>query len=61
MAALYETDAEELLALAGKLPPELRERAVEDRQFALLLRRLPNLSEEKLKQIYQSAEVPDQT
>lgn len=61
MAALYETDPEELLALAGKLPAELRQRAVEDRQFALLLRRLPNLSEEKMKQIYQSAEVPEET
>lgn len=59
MAELYEADSEELLALAGKVPAELRERASEDRQFALLLRRLPTLPADKLKEIYKSAEVEE--
>jgi transcriptional regulator with XRE-family HTH domain len=61
MAVLYEADPERLLALAGKVPVELRLRASEDRQFAQLLRRLPNLSEDKLRQIYKSADVPDES
>lgn len=59
MAELYDADSEELLALAGKVPAELRERASEDRQFALLLRRLPTLPADKLKEIYKSAEVEE--
>jgi transcriptional regulator with XRE-family HTH domain len=57
LADVLETDAEELLALAGKVPAELRQRAIEDRDFAMLLRRLPALSDEELKRLYKSAGV----
>jgi len=55
LAAIFEEDAEELLALAGKLPAELRQRALHDREFAVLLRRLPQLSEDELRRIYKNA------
>ena len=57
LADVLETDAEELLALAGKVPAELRKRAIEDRDFAMLLRKLPALSNEELKRLYKSAGV----
>lgn len=57
MAEEFGIDAEELLAKAGKLPSELRERAQEDVQFATLLRALPRLSEDELRRVYRSAGV----
>jgi HTH-type transcriptional regulator, competence development regulator len=60
MAKLYDADPEYLLALAGKVPPELRSRALEDQRFATLLRRLPDLPEEKLKKIYRNADIPEE-
>jgi transcriptional regulator with XRE-family HTH domain len=57
LAKLYDVDVEELLALAGRIPAELRERAQEDPEFATLLRTLPNLSDQQLKRVYQSAGV----
>jgi transcriptional regulator with XRE-family HTH domain len=57
LAKLYGVDVEELLALAGRIPAELRERAQEDPEFATLLRTLPNLSDQQLKRVYQSAGV----
>ncbi len=57
LARLYGADPEELLARAGKIPAELRQRASKDREFALLLRRLPTLSDEELQQVYRSAGV----
>jgi transcriptional regulator with XRE-family HTH domain len=60
MARLYEVDPEHLLAQAGKVPPELRSRALEDQRFATLLRRLPDLPEEKLKKIYRNADIPEE-
>jgi HTH-type transcriptional regulator, competence development regulator len=60
MADLYNADAERLLALAGKVPPELRHKALEDQRFATLLRKLPNLSADKLKKIYRNADIPDE-
>lgn len=56
LADALETDAEELLALAGKVPAELRQRAEEDAEFARFLRRLPNLSEKKMRDLYESAD-----
>lgn len=55
LAHLYGADPEDLLALAGKVPVELRRKAAEDREFALLLRRLPRLSDEELRRVYRSA------
>ncbi len=57
LAELYGADPEELLALAGKIPAELRQKAVEDREFAVLLRRLPKLSDQELRRVYRSAGV----
>lgn len=57
LAKLYGVDVEELLALAGRVPVELRERAQEDPEFATLLRTLPNLTDQQLRRVYQSAGV----
>jgi HTH-type transcriptional regulator, competence development regulator len=57
LAELFEVDAEELLAKAGKIPAELRERAHGDLQFATLLRTLPNLTPDELQRVYKSAGV----
>ena len=56
LALLYDVDAEELLALAGKLPPELRQRALTDPRFATFLRRLPTLPDDRLLEMYREAE-----
>jgi transcriptional regulator with XRE-family HTH domain len=58
LAQLFEVDAEELLAKAGKIPTELRERAQGDLQFATLLRTLPKLSQDELERVYRSAGIP---
>jgi transcriptional regulator with XRE-family HTH domain len=57
LAKLYGVDAEELLALAGRIPAELRERAQGDVEFATLLRTLPKLSAQQLERVYRSAGV----
>ena len=59
MADLYKGDAEQLLALAGKVPASLRERALTDPEFATFLRRLPRLSDEKLRELYESTHSDD--
>jgi transcriptional regulator with XRE-family HTH domain len=53
LAAILEMDEEELLALAGKVPAALRERAQRDVEFARFLRRLPSATDKELKDIYQ--------
>ena len=58
LAKLFSVDAEELLAKAGKVPTELRERAQGDVQFATLLRTLPKLSPDELQRVYRSAGMP---
>jgi transcriptional regulator with XRE-family HTH domain len=58
LAAVLIADAEGLLALAGKVPAELAQRAADDPQFALLLRRLPALPAETLKRLYEIAGIP---
>ncbi|HEV7679298.1 MAG TPA: helix-turn-helix transcriptional regulator [Candidatus Dormibacteraeota bacterium] len=55
LAQALKADEEELFALAGKVPSELRAKAAEDPEFAMLLRRLPNLSEDVLQRIYRAA------
>jgi hypothetical protein len=57
MAAHFGVDAEELLALAGKVPTELSDRARTEPATGRLLRRLPNLSQEQMRQIYKVAGV----
>jgi hypothetical protein len=52
MAATLQLDAETLLALAGKIPPELRQIAQQDYDFAVFLRRLPNMTLEERQRLY---------
>jgi HTH-type transcriptional regulator, competence development regulator len=52
LAAILNTDTEELLALAGKIPSELRLRAQQDVDFARFLRRLPEVPDDQLQDIY---------
>lgn len=49
LARALDADEEELFALAGKIPAELRERAEKDPDFAMLLRRMPNMPEDVLR------------
>jgi transcriptional regulator with XRE-family HTH domain len=51
LAQLLSDDEEELLALAGKVPEQLRERAQHDIAFARLVRRLHNMSDRDLRDI----------
>jgi transcriptional regulator with XRE-family HTH domain len=57
LALVYDTSSDELLALAGKLPPELSQRAAEDWDFAMLLRMLPQLPQHQLEEVYRVAGV----
>lgn len=59
MADLHKGDTEQLLALAGKVPASLRERAVTGPEFAAFLRRPPRLSDEKLHDLYESTHSDD--
>jgi HTH-type transcriptional regulator, competence development regulator len=52
LAVELKEDEEELLALAGKVPEQLRDRAQHDVRFARLLRQLPDLPEKELHIIY---------
>jgi HTH-type transcriptional regulator, competence development regulator len=53
LAEVLDADVEELLALAGRVPPELRKLAQENVEFARFLRRLPNVSDKDLQDLYQ--------
>lgn len=57
LASRFGVDPEELLALAGRLPDQLGERAKDDLTFARLLRRLPSMSDPELEKIYKQAKV----
>ena len=57
LARVLKGNEEELLALAGKISPELREKAADDPEFALLLRRLPSLPPDVLERIYRNAAI----
>lgn len=57
LAAELHDDEEELLALAGKLPDQLRSRAQQDVAFARLLRRLPELPDSELQGIYRQLKI----
>lgn len=52
LAEVLEDDEEELLALAGKVPEQLRDRAQQDVAFARFLRRLPDVPDRELQDIY---------
>lgn len=52
IARLLQTDEEELLARAGKVPPGLRDRAQRDLEFARFLRKLPNAPDKDLQDFY---------
>jgi transcriptional regulator with XRE-family HTH domain len=52
-----QEDEEELLALAGKVPEQLRDRAQQDVAFARLVRRLPDLPDSQLQDIYRSLNI----
>jgi len=52
LAHVLGLDPETLLALAGKVPGELRQMAQEDRDFAIFLRRLPQMSPEERRRLY---------
>jgi transcriptional regulator with XRE-family HTH domain len=55
LADVLQTDLEELLALAGRIPKELRERASSDPQFATFLRRVARMSPAELNKQYKTA------
>jgi HTH-type transcriptional regulator, competence development regulator len=57
LAKALHVDAEELLARAGRLPTELRDRAQADVSFARLLRRLPDASDRELSEIYRRLKI----
>ena len=52
LATILGTDEEELLALAGRVPAELRVRAQRDVKFARFLRRLPSATDQELGDMY---------
>lgn len=56
LAAALDADADELLALAGKIPAEFRAWAAGDPKVIRLLRRLPQLSERQRSKIYRLAD-----
>jgi transcriptional regulator with XRE-family HTH domain len=58
LAALLETDEEMLLAMAGKVPAGLRDRARDDLEFARFLRRLPSIPDSKMQEIYKKLGIP---
>jgi transcriptional regulator with XRE-family HTH domain len=51
LAVVLQDDPEELLALAGKVPEGLRDRAQRDLAFARLVQRLPEVSDKELQEI----------
>lgn len=61
LAAAVNTDPEGLLAVAGKMPSGLKQRAAEDPRFAMLLRRLPDLPSDRLNAVYKDAGLPPES
>jgi len=59
LAEILRVDAEELLALAGRLPPALREKARNDVEFARFLRQLPDMTDEELRSLYSKRDRSD--
>ena len=61
LALALHSDAEYLLAAAGKMPPELKQRATNDPRFAMLLRRLADLPEAQLDDVYKEVGMPPES
>jgi hypothetical protein len=57
LSVVLHEDQEDLLALAGKVPEQLRDRAQHDVTFARLVRRLPGLPDSQLQDIYRSLNI----
>jgi len=57
LADVLQIDEEELLALAGKVPGALRDRAQSDVEFARFLRRLPSVPDKELQEIYRRLKI----
>lgn len=55
LAGLLGADAEELLALAGRVPSEIRELALADVEFARFLRKIPAMDEPERRKLYRRA------
>jgi transcriptional regulator with XRE-family HTH domain len=55
LATELRADPEELLALAGRVPTEIRELAQDDVEFARFLRRLPEMDESQRRKLYRQA------
>ena len=55
LATVLNVPQDRLLAMAGKLPAELRQRAGSDPEFAYLLTRLPEVSKRSLSRIFKAA------
>ncbi len=59
LAGVLSDDRDHLLALAGKIPIEpLRRIAAQNSEVARLLRRLPDLTPERLRKVIDAAEEP---
>src|SRR4051812_44117088 len=54
-----DLDELELLSLAGKVPSTVRNLAAEDPEFAMFLRRLPDLPKAEREALYRSVEEKD--
>jgi transcriptional regulator with XRE-family HTH domain len=57
LAHALRTDADELLALAGRVPSELREWTAHDPRAVRLLRRLPKLDQDVREKLFKLADV----
>jgi transcriptional regulator with XRE-family HTH domain len=57
IAKELEADPDELLALAGKIPADIREWAARDPRAVRLLRRLPQLNPEVREKLFRLADV----
>jgi len=57
LAEVLHDDPQELLALAGKVPEGLRDRAQRDVAFARLVQRLPHLSDKELQEISRTLKI----
>ena len=55
LATILAVPDDRLLAMAGKLPAELRQRASADPEFAFLLAHLPDVSKRSLTRIFKAA------
>jgi transcriptional regulator with XRE-family HTH domain len=55
LASVLDADVEELLALAGRIPNEIRELALADVDFARFLRKIPEMDEPERRKLYRRA------